>query len=292
MDAFFQALHDAGFDALKSVGLVAERAPRFLAAILVVLLFAALARLAGRLVARAERLAPRRGANLDLLVQQLVVVAVITFGVAVGFGVLGLSLTTIAASFGVVGLVVGFALKDLLENFVAGVIILWRRPFAMLDEIRIGDTAGSVREINFRTTTLRTDDGVEVLIPNSQIFNRAVYNLTGYASRRTGIVLSLPHGADLERARRVLCATIAEVPGVLSQPPPEVLVLGSAGESYELHVRYWTASTSEAVAAAESAARPALQRALREALGEAGLTETPRAETATTTPSGSEPFPC
>ncbi|HET7037615.1 MAG TPA: mechanosensitive ion channel family protein [Thermomicrobiaceae bacterium] len=283
MESFLQALRDAGIDALKSVGLVAERAPRFLAAILVVLLFAALARLVGRLVARAERLAPRRGANLDLLIQQLVVAGVIIFGVAVGFGVLGLSLTTIAASFGVVGLVVGFALKDLLENFVAGVIILWRRPFSMLDEIRIGDTAGTVREINFRTTTLRTDDGIEVLIPNSQIFNRAVYNLTGYASRRTSIVLSLPHGADLERARRVLCETIADVPGVLGEPPPEVLVLGSAGENDELHVRYWTASGNEAVSAAESAARPALNRALRES----GLIEAPQAESTAPTPASS-----
>lgn len=264
MDAFLQALHDAGADALRSVGVVAKHSPRFLAAIIVVLIFAAIARLAGRLVVRAQRLRPHRGANLDLLVQQLVVVAIVIFGVAVGFGVLGLSLTTIAASFGVVGLVVGFALKDLLENFVAGIIILWRRPFSVLDEIRIGDNAGTVHEINFRTTTLRTEDGIEVLIPNSQIFNRAVYNLTGYGSRRSTIVVNVPVGTELERARQLLCHTIAAVPGVLVEPPPEVLVLGLAGENYELHVRYWTAAPNDAVAAAESAARPALNRALRE----------------------------
>jgi small-conductance mechanosensitive channel len=279
VNSFFDALHAAGADALRSVGDVAARTPRFLAALVVVLLFVQLARLAAWSIARAERFSPRRQTNLELLGRQLIVVAVIVFGVAVGFGVLGLSLTTIAASFGVVGIVVGFALKDMLENFVAGIIILWQRPFAIHDQIRIGVNAGTVCEVNFRTTTLLTEDGIEVLIPNAQIFNQAVYNLTVSGSRRTEVVVTLPEGTDLQRARAVLEAALDGVPGVLHLPAPEVLVLGWAGQSDELHVRYWTAPGSEAVATVESSVRAVLRAALREA-GIGGSTVTTTATAA------------
>lgn len=262
MNAFFDALHAAAAEALRSVGDVAARTPRFLAALLVVLLFVQLARLAGSFVSRAERFAPRREANLELLARQLTVAAVVVFGVAVGFGVLGLSLTTIAASFGVVGIVVGFALKDLLENFVAGVIILWQRPFNLRDQIRIGSNAGTVHEITFRTTTLLTDDGIEVLIPNAQIFNQAVYNLSATGARRSEVIVSCPAGSDLERARAALEAAVADVPGVRRQPPPEALLLGGSDGSAELHLRYWTAPGSDVVAAVESSVRSALRAAL------------------------------
>src|SRR5690606_4484062 len=120
--------------------------PALLVAILVVAVFVLIARLARRLLAGVSRVS-RLDPMLRGLFDQLLTAAVVVFGVAVGLGVLGIDARTIIASFGVAGLIVGFALKDLLENFISGILILWRRPFRVLDHIQVGASEGIVEEI-------------------------------------------------------------------------------------------------------------------------------------------------
>src|SRR5690606_29391630 len=120
--------------------------PALLVAILVVAVFVLIARLARRLLAGVSRVS-RLDPMLRGLFDQLLTAAIVVFGVAVGLGVLGIDARTIIASFGVAGLIVGFALKDLLENFISGILILWRRPFRVLDHIQVGASEGIVEEI-------------------------------------------------------------------------------------------------------------------------------------------------
>lgn len=230
--------------------------PALLVAILVVAVFVLIARLARRLLAGVSRVS-RLDPMLRGLFDQLLTAAIVVFGVAVGLGVLGIDARTIIASFGVAGLIVGFALKDLLENFISGILILWRRPFRVLDHIQVGASEGIVEEITFRTTSLRTPDGVLVLVPNAQILTQAVRNYTYLGARRTEIVLSLPPEVDPEKARAALEETARGVPGVRQEPPPETLLLGLASEGYDLHLRYWTAPDQETVQRVESAVRRA-----------------------------------
>ncbi len=262
LHAFLEALRSASRDALVSLGHVLNRAPTFLAAILVVLVFVQLARLSQRILLVLAGRSRRLDVMLQELIERLISVAIIAFGVAVALSVLGLNAGTIVASLGVVGLVVGFALKDLLENFVAGIMILWRRPFLVGDLIRVGVNEGVVREITFRTTTLQTPDGVLVLVPNAQVFTQAVQNYTHTGFRRTSVVFKVPPGTDIERARRALLAAARPIPGVLDEPPPEVLLLGVAADGYDLHLRYWTAPDVATVQRVESAVREAAVAAL------------------------------
>ncbi len=262
MNAVTQALQHAGNDTLHNVGVVAAKIPTFLVAVLIVLVSTWIAQIIGRSLARAGRTAPHLDPSLSLLIRQLVMAGIITFGVAVAFGVLGVSFATIIATFGVAGLIVGFALKDILENFVAGILILWRRPFEIADQIQIGTNAGTVSDINFRTTTLRTADGIDVMIPNAQIFNQAIQNFTQSGSRRTTIMLQMTGDTDLAAAKSLLRETAQSVTGVLASPSPEVLLLGSTPTDYQLHVRYWTAPEIQITSKIESDVRAAIAAAL------------------------------
>ncbi len=262
MHSVTDALQRAGSDALHNVGVVAAKIPTFFIAIVIILLSAWIAQIVGRIVIGVERASPHLDPSLRLLIRQIVVAGVIIFGVAVAFGVLGVSLATIIASFGVAGLIVGFALKDILENFVAGVLILWRRPFEIGDQIQVATNMGTVSEINFRSTTLRTADGIAVLIPNAQVFNQAIQNFTDGGTRRTTIVVKFPADTDLGRAEALLRQTIQSVRGVLSAPEPEILLLGSSATEYELHVRYWTAPEIQITSRVESTARAAIAGAV------------------------------
>jgi len=262
MQSVTDALRRAGSDAVHNVGVVANKIPTFLIAILIVILAAWIAQAIGRMVMGAGKRTSHLDPSLRLLLQQLVIAAIITFGVAVAFGVLGVSFATIVASFGVAGLVVGFALKDIFENFVAGVLILWRRPFEIGDQIQVATNAGTVSEINFRSTTLRTPDGVAVLIPNAQVFNQAIQNFTDGGSRRTTIVVELSRDADLVLAEARLREAVQAVIGVLEAPAPEILLLGSTTTGNQLHVRYWTLPEIQVTSRIESSVRSAIAGSL------------------------------
>lgn len=263
MQGLIDALEQASRQVIDSLEGIVVSLPTLVAATLVVLVFVLIANLTRRAITDVGRLS-RLDPMLQELIERLITVAIIVFGIAVGLKMLGLNAGTIAASFGVVGLIVGFALKDLLENFIAGIMILWRRPFKVMDHIRVGSNEGIVQDITFRTTTLRTPDGVEVLIPNAQVFTQAVHNFTHTGSRRTTIVLEVPAGSDIDRAREVLCAAARRVRGVWDEPAPEVLLLGGGADAYELHLRYWTAPDTDTVQTVESAVRQAALASLAE----------------------------
>jgi small-conductance mechanosensitive channel len=262
MQSVIDALHHAGAETVANVGALARQIPTFLIALLIIVFFVWLSQWMTRIFRRGERFSPRLDPSLKLLIEQLLTVFIIVFGVAVAFGVIGVSFATILATFGVAGLIVGFALKDILENFVAGVLILWRRPYEIADQIQVGTNAGTVSEINFRSTKLRTADGIQVFVPNAQIFNQPIQNLTENGTRRTTIVLQFPLDTDFARAEALLRAAVTSVDGVLPSSQPEILLLGASATSYELHVRYWTAPEIQTTNRIESAARLAIDAAL------------------------------
>jgi small-conductance mechanosensitive channel len=264
MQAFLDALNAAIDDALTSLGHVIAMIPTLLVAILVVLFFARLAQTAVALLDRPGRLSPHLDPSLKILIRQCISVGVIVFGIAIGFGLLGLNLAAIAATFGVAGLIVGFALKDMLENFIAGVIILWRRPFEIGQRIKVGDEAGIVCDIGFRTTTLQTVDGIEVLIPNSLVFNKALYNYSHYGYNQETVVFTVPARADLSAVRAHALQRVTSIPGVLDEPRPEILLLGETAAGYELHVQFWVGTDAQDAIRVESAIRTAIVELLAE----------------------------
>lgn len=177
------------------------------------------------------------------LIAQLVHGAVVALGlfVALWIAIPTVEFGQVFASLGVTSVILGFALRDIIENFVAGILILWRRPFRVDDQIRSGSYEGTVVEINFRSTVLRTYDGIKVFIPNGKVFTEPMENMTSYPSRRTQVALGIDQAASAAEARRVILETLRSTDGVLTEPAPAVFFAEVGDFANILHVLYWTA---------------------------------------------------
>lgn len=248
-------------------GFIAQ-APFIAVAAAVLAGFLLLARLVQDLVRRALR---RQDEAFAMMVARLAHVAVLALGVfvALWIAVPTVEFGQLFASLGVTGLILGFALRDIIENFVAGILILWRRPFRVGDQIRSGDYEGTVVEINFRSTVLRTYDGIRVFIPNGTVFTEPVENLTANATRRSLVVLGIDQDASVADARRVILEAIGGIEGVLPDPAPAVLFAEVGDFANVLHVLYWTAPPNRF---SELTTRSRVTERLYEALPAAGIT--------------------
>lgn len=156
--------------------------------------------------------------------------ALATMGVDVGGVVAGLGLT---------GLAVGLALKDTIENAITGVLLLIQHPFQVDDIIKVDDIMGVVTEVAIRTTNIKTFDGLQVLIPNSRVYNNVVTNWTHYPTRRLAMTVGVAYDTDLPKAYRALTETVLATPGVLSDPAPLVSFEGFDDSSIRMVFRFW-----------------------------------------------------
>lgn len=161
---------------------------------------------------------------------------------------------------------VGFAFRDILQNFLAGLLILLQEPFRIGDQIVASDFEGTVENIETRATFIRTYDNRRVVIPNAVLFTSAVTVNTAYEVRRIEYDVGIGYGDDMERARSVILETLAAVPDVLDDPAPDVLCMELAESALKLRVRWWIRPPARRDAL-ESRDRvlSAIKRALRDA---------------------------
>lgn len=183
----------------------------------------------------------RRTSNATVadLVARLAAIVVGAFAVVYAMETLGVRIGPLLGALGIVGIAVAFALKDILENFVAGLLLQFNRPFNYGDEIVSGDTEGTVTSVDSRTVTIETPDGETVHLPSSKVITDAIVNHTARGQRRTSMPVGVAYGTDLARAREVFRGAIVGLGDVADQPPPEVLVEGFGDSSIDLIVRYW-----------------------------------------------------
>jgi small-conductance mechanosensitive channel len=224
--------------------------------------WALLVTLAALLIARGVRLATMRAlarnraqANVTILLGNLAQVAVITVGVLVVLAIYTRdAFGWILTSFSVVGIVLGLSLQDILKNFLAGIWVLVERPFRIGDTIEVTGSTGTVEEISFRTTMLRTADGRQVIVPNGTFMTASVVNLTRFPTRRATAWLVVddnekPIGADLIRS------ALAEVPSLSKDPLPTVELRSVQDGRAHYLVSFWSADRDSAVSAALTALR-------------------------------------
>jgi small conductance mechanosensitive channel len=183
-------------------------------------------------------------ANVDGSVAALLtrIVRLVLFLAAVLFAlsVMGVPVSSVLGLLAVAGLAVGLAIQGILENFIAGVILQIRRPIRRGEQVISGDYEGTVEDIDFRVTRLLTYDGTVVLIPNAQVYTNPLVNLTRRGKRRTTLVVGIDYRDDHDRARAVMAEALAEVEGVLGEPPSEVLLTTLGESSVDFELRYWT----------------------------------------------------
>lgn len=204
---------------------------------------------------------------LASLISRISHIIVILLGVFVAATVIfpGIELGDLIAGLGIGSVALGFAFKDVLQNLFAGFLILLYRPFKIGDQIKIDDFEGDVEEINVRATKIKTYDGERVVIPNSDLYMKAVLVRTAFPYRRTKITVGIGYEESHEEARKILMNVLENTEGVLDEPGPDVDVVELADSSVNMKMLYWTdsyqSSTRKTADRVVSAAKKALDEA-------------------------------
>ena len=144
---------------------------------------------------------------------------------------------------GISGVAFGFAFRDVLQNFLAGIIILITEPFRIGDQITVSGMAGTVENIETRATLLRTYDSRRIVIPNATLFTQSVVVDTAYPKRRLEHDIQLADVDDPHDLEKHMVSALKAVDGVQNEPPPEVYVLEVAPDTLTLRCRWWVTPT-------------------------------------------------
>lgn len=187
----------------------------------------------------------RRGGDKHAAVTAKKVTGYVVYSltVLIILGVFGIPMSAIGASIGLIGLGISFALKDMISNFISGMMILINRPFKIGDQIKVEGESGTVKDVRIRATDVKTFDGRKIIVPNSKLYNGTVENLTYYDERRFEVVVGVGYDDDIKRAKEIAENVLQEADGVIESPSPDVLVTELGGSSVNLKLRGWTTPT-------------------------------------------------
>lgn len=173
--------------------------------------------------------------------------------------------TAFLAGLGILGFTAGFALQNIMQNFVAGIILLIQQPFNVSDAIEVADYGGTVLAINMRTTEMRTWDGRIVIIPNSDVLSNTITNFTRAKKRRIDVPIGIAYESDPEQARRTIIGAIQPIPGLLSEPAPSVVYDKFGDSAFGLTLYFWIDMEKTGCFAAKDAAYIKIKAALEQA---------------------------
>lgn len=219
------------------------RLPAFLLALLV---FGGFFWLAGRLSSWVKQFVHGRGhgTNAATIVSLIARWGIITLGALVALSIALPSFKSgdLIQVLGISSVAVGFAFRDIFQNFFAGLIILLTDAFQIGDQIIVEKEGleGTVTDIQTRATTIATYDEREIVIPNATLFTNAVTINTATDKLRSEQVVGISYDSDLDLAADVILEAVANIDGVLAEPAPDVLVNDLADSSVQLKARWWT----------------------------------------------------
>jgi len=224
----------------KLFQMVISKIPLWIAAVIVMLISIFIAKIVTNIIEGkvADKMEDDHQ-EIQILVGRMTYFTILIIGITVSFKIAGIDITSIVAA---IALGVGFALKDLIMNFLSGVMILLGNHFSIGDFINIGGTMGKVIEIQSRVTILQGIDGTKVIVPNADLFKKQVISYTSNPFRRIEIIVGVTYNSNLENVIKVIMDTLKNTKGVLASPKPAVLVSDFAEHSVSLKVRAWTES--------------------------------------------------
>ena len=152
---------------------------------------------------------------------------------------LGVNTTSLVALIGAAGLAIGLSLQNSLQNFASGVLLVVFRPFSAGNFVEAGGVSGIVEKINIFTTTMRTPDNREVIVPNSAIYGGNIINYSAKDKRRIDLVFGIGYDDDLKLAKETILEICAAEERVLEDPETVVIVSELADSSVNLTLRAW-----------------------------------------------------
>ena len=203
--------------------------------------------------------------STELLIGRLSYGAVWVVGFVIALGVLGLDFGALLGALGLTSVAIGFSLKDVLSNYISGVILLAARPFRINDQVVIDEYEGTITQIQLRATTMKTYDGRVVYIPNQEVFQASIINNTASPRRRSSVMVGIDYGEDISNAIAVIKQVLDNMEQVEKNPAPDVLVNELAASTVNLEIRFWVDSRRSGFLATTSKVAQAVKEALEAA---------------------------
>jgi small-conductance mechanosensitive channel len=242
--------------------------PQMAIALLVLIATWAIVRFSRRLAERMLSQTDTRGTLVNLG-ETLIGVAIWIVGILIAMSIVVPSVTpaNILAVLGLGSVAVGFAFKDIFENFLAGILIMLRKPMRIGDMIECQDVAGRVKNISLRDTHLRHLSNELVVVPNSFLFKNPVKILTDETQRRYSVTVGVGYDVDLDAAAAVIEKAVRSVEGVDAEKRIDVFATEFGDSSMNLTVRWWAGSRPIDM----HRSRDGVVRKVKRALDEAGM---------------------
>lgn len=217
--------------------------PRLALAIIVIVIFYLVGK-GIRALVRREVTRKQESSALDTALGRLAQTVVVVLGVLIAVAAAFPTFTpgNLVSALGVGGVAIGFAFKDIFQNFLAGILILITKPFRVGDQIVYNTFEGTVEDIQTRATYIKLYDGRRVVLPNSDLFTNPVTVNTAFTKRRVQYDVGIGYGDDIELAKQLILKIMSDAEGVSPDPKADVIVVDLAGSTVNLRARWWTDS--------------------------------------------------
>ena len=222
--------------------------PNLVVGVVLIILFGILAYAVGRIIQKYfER---KNRVDLGNILRDFGFWGVLALGILIALTVIMPSLkpADLLASLGIGSIAVGFAFKDILQNWFAGLLILLRMPFRRGDQIEVDDVEGTVMRIEPRATILRTYDGRDIVIPNTLIYTSKVTVNTSQPQRRIEMDLTVGYDYEVRFITEIIRDALAQIEEILPDPAPQIMCWELGSTSLGIKLRWWIdSSQSDAV---------------------------------------------
>lgn len=173
--------------------------------------------------------------------------------------------TAFLTGLGIIGFTIGFALQNIMQNFVSGVILLVQQPFRVGHVVGIAGFDGTVLKIGLRTTEMKTFDGRIVFLPNADVLAQPIINYTRAQFRRVDVPIGVAYDSNPQKARDVILQEIKTVHGYVNDPPPLVLFHAFGASSIDVNVFFWVDTSLTPPPVAKDIALEKIKRAFEKA---------------------------
>lgn len=178
---------------------------------------------------------------IRLVTRRLISILFILFGFYLFLRFAGLSEFAVAvlSGTGVIGLIIGFAFKDIAENFISSLLLSIQKPFKIDDVIEVEGRIGVVKQVTARATTLVDFDGDHIQIPNATVYKNIIRNLTANPKSRGKFVIGIGYDSSIVESQKIAMQVLNNTEAVLNDPEPQVLVDVLASSTVNLKVYFW-----------------------------------------------------
>lgn len=220
----------------------AQQIPLILVGLTIFTIFILIASLSRRVIRK--YVIYRKRKNLSIVLGRVSQSIIIFVGLLVTMAIVMPSVTAgkLVSALGIGGVAIGFAFKDILQNFLAGILILIREPFKIGDQIIYKEFEGTVTNVETRATYLKTYDGKQVIVPNGEIYTNPLIVNTAYKFIRSEYTFGIGYADSIDDAVEVIEKTLNNTDGVLKDPAPSTLVIELADSYVGIKARWWTPS--------------------------------------------------